>query len=284
METPSVRYGQIDPHYFERLATTPPEEDGPVWMVNLMKYGEVADYIDGRATTLTGREADDAYAPLEQLAAVGAEVVFFAEVEDQLLGDEPKWDRVAVVKYPTRRSFVDMQSRPDYVELHEHKEAGMEQSIILGCQPMVTPVIPDPPDWADVPHPPMAEDGPVMVIHVIKFVEGGIPDMDSYQDAASLVAVPHGVRLAGWFGVEGTIIGDGRDVGPGPIQRVPEQGRVHGGRLRPGADEGAPRPPRAGDGRHLHDDPPAGDRPVARLDHLSWMIENAAPTGSVSTE
>ncbi len=210
MDTPMVRYGQIDPQYFERLATTPAEDDGPVWMVNLMKYGEVADYIDGRATTLTGREADDAYAPLEPLAAVGAEVVFFADVEDQLLGDTPKWDRVAIVKYPTRRSFVEMQSRPDFVELHEHKEAGMEQSIILGCQPMVTPVIPDPPDWAEVPHPPTADDGPVMVIHVIKFVPGGIPDMDSYQDAAGVVAVPHGVRLAGWFGVEGTIIGDGR--------------------------------------------------------------------------
>jgi hypothetical protein len=50
----------------------------------------------------------------------------------------------------------------------------------------------------------------VMVIHVIKFNEDGIPDMDSYQDAAGVVAVPHGLRLAGWFGVEGTIIGDGR--------------------------------------------------------------------------
>lgn len=210
MHTPTVRYGQIDPEYFERLASTPAEDDGPVWMVNLMKYGEVADYIDGRATTLTGREADDLYAPIQPLNAVGAEVVFFAEVEDQLLGDAPKWDRVAVVKYPTRRSFVDMQARPDFLELHEHKEAGMEQTIVLGCKPMTTPVIPDPPDWNDVPHPPTPDDGPVMVIHVIRFVEGGIPDMTSYQDAAGAVAVPHGVRLAGWFGVEGTIIGDGR--------------------------------------------------------------------------
>jgi hypothetical protein len=210
MDTPEVRYGTIDPEYFARLAGTPPEDDGPVWMVNLMKYGEVADYIDGRATTLTGREADDLYAPLEPLAAIGAEVVFFAEVEDQLLGDAPKWDRVAVVKYPTRRSFVDMQERPDFLALHEHKEAGMEQSIVMGCLPMITPTIPDPPDWADVPHPPTDDDGPVMVIHVIRFVDGGIPDMDSYQDAAGKVAVPHGVRLAGWFGVEGTIIGDGR--------------------------------------------------------------------------
>jgi hypothetical protein len=210
MDIPEIRYGTIDPKYLERLATTAPEDDGPVWMVNLMKYRDVAEYTDGRASTISGREADDLYAPLGPLAAVGAEVVFFADVEDQLLGDAPKWDRVAVVKYPTRRSFIEMQARPDFLELHEHKEAGMEQTIVMGCTPMTTPVIPDPPDWNDVPHSPTEADGPVMVIHVIRFVDGGIPDMDSYQDAAGKVAVPHGVRLAGWFGVDGTIIGDGR--------------------------------------------------------------------------
>ncbi|MGZ4690468.1 MAG: hypothetical protein ACXWAY_12645 [Acidimicrobiia bacterium] len=210
MDTPKVRYGQIDAEYLERLATTPPEDDGPVWMVNLMQYRDVADYSDGRATTISGREADDLYAPIGPLTAIGAEIVFFAEVNDQLLGDAPKWDRVAIVKYPTRRSFVEMQSRPDFLELHEHKEAGMEQTIIVGALPMTTPEITDPPDWADVPHPPTDDDPPVVVLHLLRFMDGGIADMTSYQDAAGLVAVPHGVRLDGWFGIEGTIIGDGR--------------------------------------------------------------------------
>jgi hypothetical protein len=34
--------------------------------------------------------------------------------------------------------------------------------------------------------------------------------MDSYTSDAGKVAVPHGVRIAGWMGVDGTIIGDGR--------------------------------------------------------------------------
>jgi len=51
-------YGQIDHDYGVKLATTPPEADGPVWMVNLMRYRERAEYADGRETTLTGREAD----------------------------------------------------------------------------------------------------------------------------------------------------------------------------------------------------------------------------------
>jgi hypothetical protein len=210
MDIPTIRYGQIDDAYLERLTSTPAADDGPVWMVNLMKYRDVADYADGRETTLSGREADDMYAPVGPIAAVGGEIVFFAEVADQLLGDAPKWDRVAVVKYPTRRSFVEMQARPDFRELHEHKDAGMEATIVAGAQPMPSPEVPDPPDWSDVPHPPTADDPPVVVLHLIKFVDGGIPDMTSYTDAAGLVAVPHGVRIAGWFGIEGTIIGDGR--------------------------------------------------------------------------
>jgi hypothetical protein len=70
-------------------------------------------------------------------------------------------------------------------------------------------------DWADVPHPPTAEDGPVVVIHVLKFEAASAaavtPDeMVAYQNAAMAVAVPHGARADGWFAVEGTILGDGR--------------------------------------------------------------------------
>ena len=64
-----------------RLATTPPDDDGPVWMVNLMKYRETADYADGRESAISGREADDLYTPLESLAAVGAEIVFAGDVD-----------------------------------------------------------------------------------------------------------------------------------------------------------------------------------------------------------
>ena len=48
MSTNSPTYGQVDRDYGMRLATTPPDDDGPVWMVNLMKYREVAQYADGR--------------------------------------------------------------------------------------------------------------------------------------------------------------------------------------------------------------------------------------------
>ena len=38
------KYGKVDFNYAERLATTPENEEGPVWMVNLMKYHDIAQY------------------------------------------------------------------------------------------------------------------------------------------------------------------------------------------------------------------------------------------------
>jgi hypothetical protein len=138
-DSKNPRYGTVDRQYATRLATTAPEFDGPIWMVNLMKYRGVAQYADGRDSSITGREADNLYAPIDTLTEIGAKPVFFGDVDQQLLGDAPIWDRVGVVKYPTHRSFIDMQSRPKFQESHKHKDAGMEQTIIMGCQPMPYP-------------------------------------------------------------------------------------------------------------------------------------------------
>jgi hypothetical protein len=217
-DTRTPGYGKVDREYAMRLATTAPEDDGPIWMVNLMSYRERAIYQsdehDG-GSAISGREADDRYAPLDILADIGAEVVFAGDVQDQLLGESPRWHRVGVVKYPTRRSFIEMQSRPDFLERHVHKEAGMAQTIVSGCTPIPSPAnAPHAPavvDWADVPHPPTDDDGPAMVLHFIRFHPGKADtDMVDYQNHAAEVAVRHGVRISGWFGVEGTIVGDGR--------------------------------------------------------------------------
>jgi hypothetical protein len=218
----TVRYGTPNTEYAMSMAMMPPEDDGPVWMVNLMKYREVADYADGRESAISGRDADDAYSPLDSLAAVGAAPVFFGDVDQQLLGDETTWDRVGVVKYPTRKAFIDMQSLPSFQKSHHHKDAGMESTIVMGSQPMEMPTPPEgfeQADWADVPHPPTADDGPVVVVHVLRFhdtaqgtaaAERTPNQMEQYQTAAAKVALGHGVRISGWFAVEDTIIGDGR--------------------------------------------------------------------------
>ena len=213
-DTHEPGYGQVDRDFAIRMATTAPEDDGPIWMLNLMAYRDRAVY-DGHESEVSGREADDRYAPTEVLADIGAEVVFFGDVQDQFLGESPRWHRVGVVKYPTRRSFIEMQQRDDFKEKHVHKEAGMAATIVAGCTPIPSPMdaaeAPTPVDWSVVPHPPTDEDGPAMVLHFIRFHPGKAEtDMVSYQNHASRVAVEQGIVISGWFGVEGTIVGDGR--------------------------------------------------------------------------
>jgi hypothetical protein len=163
----------------------PPEEDGPFWALNLMKYRAVADYPDGSDTTISGRDADDAYAPLGPLAAIGAMVAFHADVARQNLGS-PQWDRVAIVRYPTRTSFFAMQQRDDFKRQHAHKDAGMEFTIVMSCLPDLTrPPLATPPDTT-------------LALRVARLGEGS--DLREADGA---------IRVA-TFNVEGVIVGDDR--------------------------------------------------------------------------
>jgi hypothetical protein len=176
-------YGIIDKDYAVALATCPPERDGPIYMVNLMKYRDVARYDDGRGIEISGRHADDLYDPSRILSDIGADIMFLADVVDQH-GNPEAWDRIAIVRYPTRRSFIDMQSRRDFAEKHEHKAAGMERTIIVACRPGDSSL-----DAAGRPSRSEPEDL-LMIVHAAAPTAG--------SDAA--------VRLD----AEGTIIGDGR--------------------------------------------------------------------------
>jgi hypothetical protein len=131
-------YGVLDAAYVARLRETTGEQDAPFLMLNLMRYHDLAAYPEDHPDAgagLTGRQADDRYAPLEILLDLGAEVVLFGDVAAQVGGEHP-WDRVAVVRYPSVRSFIDMQDRPDFVARHVHKEAGMRETIIAVCRPV----------------------------------------------------------------------------------------------------------------------------------------------------
>ena len=89
--------------------------------------------------------------------------MLFGNVVAQVAGDE-RWDRVAIVRYPTVRSFLDMQDRPDFIERHVHKDAGMDFTIIALCRP-VGGEIPGGElliDLSETPH-----DGPGLVMEVV---------------------------------------------------------------------------------------------------------------------
>ena len=134
-EKSPYRYGTPNFEMLGRWMELSEEDDGPFWALNLMKYRERADYGDGSGAAVSGREADDKYTPLGPLAAIGAVPVFHGDVVEQSSG-EPGWDRIGIVRYPTRASFFEMQRRDDFKAQHVHKEAGMEFTIVMACLPV----------------------------------------------------------------------------------------------------------------------------------------------------
>jgi hypothetical protein len=134
MAQSSPGYGTPNFEMLKTWVNRPPSEDGPFWALNLMKYRALADYGDEAETTISGREADDRYAPLGPLKAIGAMVVLWVDVLAQT-GAEPSWDRVGIVRYPTRIAFLEMQQRQDFQRQHVHKKAGMDFTIVVSCLP-----------------------------------------------------------------------------------------------------------------------------------------------------
>jgi hypothetical protein len=128
-------FGTINMEYAGHLATIPAHEDGPIFMVNYMRYKEIADYGDASGPAISGKEADDKYAPVDVLARIGAHVAYFGDVIAPDDDGAEVWHRMGIVCYPTRRSFIEMQTRTDFKEKVVHKGAGMDFSIVMGALP-----------------------------------------------------------------------------------------------------------------------------------------------------
>lgn len=105
-----------------------PAAEGPIFMVNLLKFKALAEYEDGRQTELTGREAYHIYARgvAEVIQQVGGRLCFGAEVERLMLGEvEELWDQVAIAMYPSRTAMFEMIQLPEYAEISVHRSAGL---------------------------------------------------------------------------------------------------------------------------------------------------------------
>lgn len=183
------RYGQLNDSYvatwFER-----DEPGGPMWALNLMKYRDVAEYADGRKSSISGMEADDVYAPHDHLRKVGSRIVLMAPVLHQLVGDGHVWDRIAIAQYRDRMAMIEMSSDADFQKDEDHKDAGMDFTIVMATFPVEGDPVP--------PQESAVDDDRLLLLQVV-----GDPD------AADIAADVQSVRI-GRFLIEDRILGDGR--------------------------------------------------------------------------
>jgi uncharacterized protein (DUF1330 family) len=112
------------------------DHDGPFVMINLLRFKDVADGIDA-ADGISGAEAYARYgaAAQQHLERIGGRVVLAVVAQDSVIGpEEPEWDLVIAVNYPSRAAFLLMVSDPEYLAIHAHRAAALADSRLIACE------------------------------------------------------------------------------------------------------------------------------------------------------
>jgi uncharacterized protein (DUF1330 family) len=135
---------KMDPTGEQIQALMEPGPDAPIYMVNLVKFKERAEYADGRETDLSGREAYMIYgrAVAELLPKFGGSLVFAADVTFLTLGvADELWDEVAIATYPDRAALVAMSMSQEWQEISVHRSAGLAGQ--LNIESVLQPNLPN---------------------------------------------------------------------------------------------------------------------------------------------
>lgn len=115
-------------------------DDGPVVMINLLKFKERAIDAELSGAEVYGRYADAVAGMIESM---GGRTLWRGRADQILIGDsECDWDMAVLVEYPTRRAFLEMVTLPEYQQAHFDRGAGLERTSLIACTPVVDGV-----DW-----------------------------------------------------------------------------------------------------------------------------------------
>lgn len=117
--------------------------DGPIVMLNLLKFRAEADYsstpeLRPDGGRISGQEAYQTYmAKIEDLfAKMGSVLQFMGKAEAFLIGPESEqWDAVLLVKYPDKNAFLAFASNEIYLQNSGHRTAALADSRLLPMRP-----------------------------------------------------------------------------------------------------------------------------------------------------
>ncbi|MFN2427663.1 MAG: DUF1330 domain-containing protein [Candidatus Binatia bacterium] len=117
------------PEQFQELLAS--SEEGPVVMVNLLRYKPRADAPD---SGLTGEEAYQRYAEamVPFVESRGGRVIWTGRLTSQVIGTGGEdFHTIAVVEYPSRKAFVEIAMDPFVAGIGAHRAAGLEMQWLL---------------------------------------------------------------------------------------------------------------------------------------------------------
>jgi len=95
-------------------------------MLNLLKF--------------KGSEGKRLYAKYVKESAIfvekaGAEVFYLGKPIEMLNGSE-EWDMIMLVKYPSRKAFIEMTGNSEYLKIHNYREDAVERAVLYTTDEM----------------------------------------------------------------------------------------------------------------------------------------------------
>jgi uncharacterized protein (DUF1330 family) len=109
--------------------------DTPIVMINLLKYRDKAEYpADSGFAPCSGREAYQRYSAAAGpiIEKLGGGLQWMAEVKCVVIGPlSESWDEALLVRYPSRKAFMDMIAMPDYQKAAIHRTAALKDSRLM---------------------------------------------------------------------------------------------------------------------------------------------------------
>jgi uncharacterized protein (DUF1330 family) len=127
--------------FIARLRAWGENDDGrPVFMLNLMRYHDQLKPFPGAPTSGTPAEVNAQYeaATTPMLIKRGGYPLVAGPTTRIRSGQNPEsnlmvfnpdkdnWDRVVIVRYPGRRTFLDLLASPDYIKVMPYKLSSLE--------------------------------------------------------------------------------------------------------------------------------------------------------------
>ena len=117
-------------------------DNGPILMLNLMRFRDVADYVDrpdlAPEMPIKGSTAFQLYIEqtLPLLKKIGGDLLFYGATDEFLIGPaDESWDAVMLVRQNSRSSFLAFASNPSYQDNLAHRTAALRDARLLPIFP-----------------------------------------------------------------------------------------------------------------------------------------------------
>lgn len=126
----------VDPSREQFSAFMKLPDEGPIWMLNLIRLRKKAKYEDDREAT--GAEAYREYARTSEpfFTGVGGRMVWSGSPKAVLIGPEDEhWDLAFVAEYPSAAAFGEMVKNPAYQAIVHHRQAAVKDSRLIRIAP-----------------------------------------------------------------------------------------------------------------------------------------------------